>query len=85
MIICGTCDMNGGTVWRTISGLAKLAQCHYTLRRDNVAMMHNWEFCENHRLQRAKTWYEQNPQRVTDNENCKILSDAAITGSNKRG
>ena len=57
--------------------VGKLAQKEYKRRHDSVRRF--WEkFCEKLGFDRARLWYEHEPESVVENENFKILWDFTI-------
>ena len=50
----------------------------YKARHHEVAHALHWELCRKNDLQHEKNWHEHNPQRVIENDNCKILWDFTI-------
>ena len=61
-----------------VSECSKLAQTEYKGRHDNVARYIHWQLCGKCGLERANNWYEQNPERVVESENSKVLWDFTI-------
>ena len=42
-------------------------------RHDSVGRYAHWQFCEKLGFNRARLWYEHEPESVIENENFKIL------------
>ena len=61
-----------------LSECGKLAQKEYKQRHDSIGRYIHWQFCERLGFNRAKLWYEHEPESVVDNENFKILWDFTI-------
>ena len=47
-------------------------------RHDSVGRYVHWQFCEKLGFNRARLWYEHEPESVVENENFKILWDFTI-------
>ena len=60
------------------SECGKLAQKEYKRGHDSVERYVHWQFCEKLGFNRARLWYEQEPESVIENENFKILWDFTI-------
>ena len=56
-----------------VSEYGKLAQKEYKWRYDSVGKYVNCQFCEKLGFNRARLWYEHQPESVVDNDNFKIL------------
>ena len=61
-----------------LSECGKLAQKEYKQRHDSIGRYIHWQFCERLGFNRAKLWYEHEPESVVDNKNFKILWDFTI-------
>ena len=61
-----------------VSACAKLAQKEYKQRYDSVGKYVHWQFCEKLGFNRARLWYEHEPESVAENENFKIFWDFTI-------
>ena len=55
-----------------------IIQREYKRRHDNVARYIHWRLCGKFDHDRAKNWYEHNPEGVSESANCKILWDVVI-------
>ena len=51
----------------------KLAKTDYKRRRNNVAKMIHWKFCEKLMLERSDLWYERNPKTASENTTHKLF------------
>ena len=56
-----------------VSEYGKLAQKEYKLRHDNVGRYIHWQFCEKLGFNRARLWYDNEPESLVENKNFKIL------------
>ena len=54
----------------------------YKRRNDSVGRYVHWQFCGKLGFNRAKLWYEHEPESVIENENFKILWDFTIQCDN---
>ena len=70
--LCGNCGTRNETI---VSECGKLSQKEYKRRYDSVGRYVHWQFCEKLGFNRARLWYEHEPESVVDNENFKILWD----------
>ena len=61
-----------------VSECGKLAQKEYKRRHDNVGRYVYWQFCEKLGFNRARLWYENEPEIVVENKNFKIPWDFTI-------
>ena len=52
---------------------SKLAQREYKRRNDDVARYLHWQLCEKGGFERASKLYEEKPEGVLENENCKLF------------
>ena len=73
--MCGT---RNETISYIVSECGKLAQKEYKRRYDNVGRYAHWQFCEKLGFNRARPWYEHEPESVVENENFKIIWDFSI-------
>ena len=76
--LCRMCGERGESVYHLVSECSKLAQREYKRRHDDVARYIHWQLCEKGGFERASKWYEQKPEGVLENENCKLLWDFTI-------
>ena len=76
--LCRMCGIKNETVYHIVSECSKLAQREYKRRHDNVARYIHWRLCGKFDHDRAKNWYEHNPEGVSESANCKILWDVVI-------
>ncbi len=76
--LCRMCGEKGETISHLVSECSKLAQREYKRRHDNVARYVHWQLCNKGGFERAKNWYEQQPEGVIENENFKLLWDFTI-------
>ena len=76
--LCRMCGIKHETVYHIVSECSKLAQREYKRRHDNVARYIHWRLCGKFDHDRAKNWYEHNPEGVSESANCKILWDVVI-------
>ena len=72
--LCRMCGERGESVYHLVSECSKLAQREYKRRHDDVARY----ICEKGGFERASKWYEQKPEGVLENEDCKLLWDFTI-------
>ena len=75
---CRMCGERGESVYHLVSECSKLAQREYKRRHDDVARYIHWQLCEKGGFERASKWYEQKPEGVLENEDCKLLWDFTI-------
>ena len=76
--LCRMCGTRNETVSHIVSEFSKLAQKEYKRRHYNVGRHVPWQFCEKLGFNRARLWYEFEPESVVENKNFKILWDFAI-------
>ena len=74
--LCGICGTRNETISHIVSECGKLAQ-EYKRRHDGVGWYVHWQFCEKLGFNRARLWYEHEPERVVK-KNFKILWDFTI-------
>ena len=76
--LCRMCGSRNETISHIVSECDKLAQMECKRRRlseeeDSVGRYVHWQFCEKLGFNRARLWYEHEPESVVENENFKIL------------
>ena len=76
--LCRMCGTRNETISHIVSECGKLAQKEYKRRHDNVGRYVYWQFCEKLGFNRARLWYEHEPESVVENKNFKILWDFII-------
>ena len=76
--LCRMCGERGESVYHLVGECSKLAQREYKRRHDDVARYIHWQLCEKGGFERASKWYEQKPEGVLENEDCKLLWDFTI-------
>ena len=77
--MCGArCMVQNETISHVVSECGKLVQKEFKGRHDSVGRYVHWQFCEKLRFNRARPWYEHEPESVVENENFKILWDLTI-------
>ena len=59
--MCGT---RNETISHIMSECGKLAQKEYKRRHDGIGRYVHWQFCEKLGFNRARLWYEHEPERV---------------------
>ena len=72
---CRMCHNASETSEHLVSACPKLAQREYKRRHDKVAALVHWNLLRHHGIPSCKHWYEHQPERVTETNNCKILWD----------
>ena len=75
---CRMCGTRNESISHKVSECGKLAQKEYKRRHDSVGRYVHWQFCEKVRFNRARLWYEHEPESVIENKNFKILWDFTI-------
>ena len=55
-----------------------MANREYKRRHDNIARLVHWKLCYKYEVNRSEKWYEHQPEKVVENERCKILWDMTI-------
>lgn len=79
--MCGKYDE---TIAHITSECPKLAQNEYkTWRHDQVARVIHWKLCEKWGFEKGETWYKHTPEKVLENEECKLLWDFSIQTDKK--
>ena len=73
--MCGT---RNETISHIVSEFSKLAQKEYKRRHYSVGRYVPWQFCEKLGFNRARLWYEFEPESVVENKKFKILWDFTI-------
>ena len=73
--MCGT---RNETISHLVSECGKPAQKEYKQRHDGVGRCVHWQFCENLGFNRARLWYEHEPESAVENKCLKILWDFTI-------
>ena len=77
-LLCKMCGTRNETISHIVSEYGKPAQKEYKQKHDSVGRYVHWQFCEKLGFNRARLWYEQEPESVVENENFKILWDFTI-------
>ena len=73
------CGKFNETVAHIVAECPSLAQNQYKCwRHDEVAKILHWKLCEKWGFEKAERWYEHTPERVIENDACKILWDFPI-------
>ena len=72
------CGERGESIDHLVNECSRSAKREYKRRHDDVACYIHWQLCEKGGFERASKWYEQKPERVLENENCKLLWDFTI-------
>ena len=75
------CKMRGTrneAIPHIVTECEKLAQKEYNWRHDSAGRYVHWQFCEKLGFNRARLWYEHEPESVVENESFKILWDFTI-------
>ena len=73
--LCRMCRTRNETISHIVSEWSKLAQKEYKRRHDIVGRFVHEQFCEKLGFNRARLWYEHEPERVVGNKNFKIVWD----------
>ena len=76
--MCRKCGEKSESVGYLVSECSKLAQKEHKRKHDNVARIVHWELCGKHCLERSEKWYSHEPQRVSENDEVKLLWDFMI-------
>ena len=77
-LLCRMCGTRNEAISHIVSECGKLAQKEYKRRHDIVGRYVHWLFCGKLGFNRARLWYEHEPESVTENKNFKILWDFTI-------
>ena len=75
---CRMCKSSEETINHIISECPKLAQKEYKRRHDWFGTKIHWEICKKYDIEVNKNWFEHKPEKVTENNYCKILWDFNI-------
>ena len=75
---CRMCGTRSESISHIVSECGKLAQKDYKRRHNSVGRYMHWQFCEKLGFNRARLWYEYEPENVVQNKNFKILWDFTI-------
>ena len=76
--LCRMCGTKNETISYIVSECCKLAQKECKQRHDSVRRYVHWQFCEKLGFNRARLWYEYEPESLVENENSKILWNFTI-------
>ena len=76
--LCRMCNQKGETINHILGECKMLTQKEYKRRYDNIARLVHWKLCCKYDMSRSENWYEYQPERVVENEKCKILWDMTI-------
>ena len=77
--ICRICGVAVETVAHIVLECSKLAQKeNEEVRHDSVVKMLHWKLCEKWRFNKARKWYIHKPEKVSEYEDCKVLSNFPI-------
>ena len=76
--LCRMCGTRNETISHIVSECGKRAQKEYKRRHDSVERYVHWQFCKKLGFNRARLWYEDEPDNVAENKNFKILWDFTI-------
>ena len=76
--LCRLCHSMNETADHILSCCPKLAQSEYKRRHDNVAAAIHWCMCRKYLIQCEDRWYEHRAEKVTENEDVKLLWDFNI-------
>ena len=71
--ICRMSATRNKTISHIVSKCRKLAQKVYKRRHNSVGKHVHWHFSKKLGLNRARFWYEHEPENVVENKNFKIL------------
>ena len=72
------CKVESETISHILGECKMLAQKGYKKRYDNVCRHIHWKLCEKHNFQRARQWYEHEPDGIIEKKGYKILWDFTI-------
>ena len=72
------CDQKGETINHILSECKMLAQKECKRRHDNIPRLVHWKLCCEYDMSRGENLYEHQPEKVVENEKCKILWYMAI-------
>ena len=76
--LCRMCGTRNETISHIVSECGKLAQKEHKRRHDTVRRNVRWQLCEKLGFNRARLWYEHEPESVVENKSSKILWDFII-------
>ncbi|XP_072173963.1 uncharacterized protein [Diadema setosum] len=79
---CKICRERDETVQHIVCGCSKLAQKEYKRRHDKLAQVLHWELCRKHEIPCESKWYMHKPQKVSENDQVKILWDFDVQTDN---
>ena len=70
--LCRMCNQKGETINHILSECKMLAEKEYKRTHDNIARLVHWKLGCKYDISRGEIWYEHQPERVVENEKCKI-------------
>ena len=76
--LCRVCIKVDESIDYIVSGCSKLAQKEYKRRHDNLEKTVHWKLARKCNFEAGDKWYENEPESVLENEDCKILWDFSI-------
>ena len=76
--LCRLCKKSDETVRHIVCGCSRLAQKEYKRRHDMVGERVHWEVCRKFDIRVNNNWYEDEPEAVIENNQCKILWDFEV-------
>ena len=72
------CGRKNETISHIVNECGKFAEKEYKRWHDRVRSYVDWQFCEKLGFNRARVWYEHEPESTVQNENFNILWDFTI-------
>ena len=75
---CKLCSKAEETISHIATGCTKLASSEYTHRHNRVASYVHWTICKNFGIQVSSKYYEHQPMKVINKNNCIIIWDVPI-------
>ena len=76
--MCRICGQYQETIDNIVAGCPELAKTEYLHRHDKTASYLHWNTCKELNINVEETWYEHEPQKVTERDNITILWDMPI-------
>ena len=76
--LCRVCRKVDESIDRIVSGCSKLAQKDYKRRHDNLGKIVHWKLARKFNFEAGDKWYENEPERVLENKDYKILWNFSI-------
>ena len=65
-LLCRMCGTKNETISHIVSECGKLAQKEYKRRHASIGKYVHWQFCEKLGFNRARLWYELEPESVVE-------------------